>query len=126
MTEQTAPTATTKVPTAKETPAPTKRAEKRSLSQVIGKRNPDNDAILEEIKDRPVSISAFTSEERQGKRRKYRVSTITLEDGRTFTVVGNGVAGPLGYLEPEDFPIEATFRLLPSDFGEGEYYWSVE
>lgn len=93
---------------------------------MIGKRNPDNDAILEEIKDKEVTIKAFQSEERQGKRRKYRVSTITLDDDRTFTVVGNGVAGPLGYLEPEDFPIGATFRLLPSDFGEGEYYWLVE
>jgi len=122
--QTTTPTETT------DPPSPTTQTatprERRTLSQVIGARNPDNDAILEEIKDQLTTITAFSSEDRQGKRRKYKVSTITLEDGRTFTVVGNGVAGPLGYLEPEDFPIDVTFRLLPSDFGEGEYYWSVE
>lgn len=92
---------------------------------MIGKRNPDNDAVLNEIKGKTVSIASAASEQRQGKRRKYWVTNIALEDGRTFTVVGKGVAEPLGYLEPEDFPIEAVFTQEPSDFEPGAYYWTV-
>ncbi len=92
---------------------------------MVATRNPDSEAILEEIKGQEVTIAAFEWEKRQGKRRPYVVSTITLDDGRTFTVVGKGVQGPLSYLEPDDFPIGAVFSQEPSDFEPGAYYWIV-
>jgi hypothetical protein len=109
----------------RKTPQSSDSPEKRTLSQIIGKRNPDNDAVLQEIAGHPVSITAAESEQRQGKRRKYWVTTITLEDGRTFTVVGNAVREPLSYLQPEDYPVLVTFTQEPSDFEPGAYYWAI-
>lgn len=126
MTDQTATTETPRTKTPASAEAPKDQPTSRTLTSVIGKRNPDNDAILEEIRDQEVTIAAVEIEVRQGKRRKYKVTTVTLDDGRSFTVVGGGVATPLGYLEPEDFPIGAVFYLEPSAYGEGEYYWSVK
>lgn len=70
-------------------------------------------------------IAAADSEQRQGKRRKYWVTNVTLLDGRSFTVVGKAVAEPLSYLTEDDFPIAVTFTQEPSDFEPGAYYWSV-
>lgn len=111
---------TTTKPTTKPSPA-----SKRTLSEMIGKRNPDNDAVLLEIAGKTVTIKSRESDQRQGKRRKYWVTNIELEDGRKFTVVGKGVSDPLSYLEAEDFPIEAVFTQEPSDFEPGAYYWTV-
>jgi hypothetical protein len=97
----------------------------RKLSDLIGMRNPDNDAVIQEIAGQPVMITAATSEQRQGKRRKYWVTNVTLADGRTFTVVGKAVAEPLSYLEPKDYPIEVVFTSEPSEFEPGAYYWAV-
>ena len=97
----------------------------RSLSDLIGKRNPDNDAILKEIAGQPIMVASAESENRQGKRRKYWVTQIALTDGRSFSVVGKAVAEPLGYLQPEDYPIECVFTQEPSDFEPGAYYWAV-
>lgn len=107
------------------TEAPQETTGPRSLSSLIGKRNPDNEAILDEIAGTPVSIIKATTEQRQGRRRKYWVSHVTLEDGRSFDVVGKAVADPLNYLQPEDFPVLVTFTQEPSDFEPGAYYWSV-
>lgn len=91
----------------------------------MAKRNPDSEAVLSEIEGQEVVIAAFSYETRQGKRRTYVMSQITLDDGRSFSVVGKGVQGPLSYLEPDDFPIGACFTREPSDFEPGAYYWVV-
>ncbi len=103
--------------------SPEPKTAPRRLSDLAPKRNDD---VLLAIENQEVTITAFELTERKGRNGTYEVAAITLSDGQTFTVAGSGVCGPLGWVEPDELPIDATFVRVESAFKPGTYYWTVQ
>lgn len=96
------------------------------IGALMERKNPSAENVLLSIEGQEVEIVGIEiSEERQGRRGKYKLAHITLSDGRTFTVAGSGVTTPLSYVEDHELPVFAVFSREPSDFEPGTYYWKV-
>lgn len=102
-------------------------APRRTLKDLLGTNRPNTrDEVLLSIEGQEVTIASVEIEiDHQGRWRKYPLTTVTLDDGRTFTVAGSAIAGPLGELQPEDFPIGAVFYREASSYEPGATFWAV-
>ena len=102
------------------TPAP------RSLRAAINE-NPksDRDAVLKSIAGQPVVVLSATVEPITGRFRDYDLATVYLADGRSFTVTGSAVCGPLSEVDWSAGPVEVTFDQEESTFQPGAFYWTV-
>lgn len=101
---------------------------RKTLQSILSRTSdrPERDAVLKSIEGQEVTITAVDIDpEHQGKYRKYPLTTVTLDDGRTFSVAGSAVATPLSQLQPEDFPIGAVFYQEESTYQEGSTFWAV-
>ena len=100
---------------------------KRTLASIRGSLpTNDRDAVLLGIEGQEVEVARMEVEERQGKLRKYKLTTVTLVDGRTFTVSGSSVAYAADVIPEAEFPIWLRFVRQPSDYVDGQTYWTVE
>ena len=96
----------------------------KELSEVVAPVR--NDDLLASLDGEKVEVALTTIREQDGPRGKYKVTFVTLSDGRVFSVFGKPVADVFVQVPSEAYPLRCTFRSQPSGFDPDGIYWTVQ
>lgn len=99
-----------------------------SLSETLRAKSTasNRDEVLLSIEGKEVTITTIDIERIEGRMGDYSLTTITLDDGRTFRVAGQSVSVPLGHVNDADLPVKGVFSRKVSTFDPSRTYWTVE